>query len=553
MIKAALSAAARRLLSDPQLLRNAGVQASRAICERHLADFVRGAWHVIEPTTPLAWNWHLDVICAYLEAFYSGRITRLIFNVPPGSLKSVLVSVMGPAWKWALSPGARIINITNEIGLATRDSLRMRNVIESDWYKARWGERVQLSSDQKEKLHFENTARGFRQGLGVSANITGKRGNYLLLDDLLDAKKAFSDVACQEVNDAYDQAVSSRLNDPANDAICLIMQRLRTNDLTGHLLGKKSSQWVQVRIPMEWDGAPGYDPVRDLGPEYAHLADPRTTRGECFFPARYTPAVLAEMRENWGEYGWAGQAQQQPSPLTGGILKKSYWRVWPDDKPLPTILHCFASWDTAFSERDLTSSAYSACTVWGVWHDERDITPGSPKGRNKLILLSAWWGRVDFPDLIKRAQEIQKDKLTHASDAHLIERKASGISLIQTLSRKPSLRILGYDPKFDGGGDKITRAYRIQPLLEQGLVWIPNKPWAHDAVQIISEFPSGGPPCADLTDTATQAISYLDRGWWIHHPDDEIATQEPQLSALDDDGDDDDFTGRLGSRRGIYG
>lgn len=517
------------------LVEQLGVIESREACEKSLAEFTRQAWHVIEPGAPLTWNWHLDVLCAYLEAFFSNRLKRLILNVPPGTMKSVLVSVMGPAWKWTMTPGARIINLTNEIGLATRDSLRMRQIVASDWYQARWGHKFKLAKDQGEKLYFANSKQGFRQGLGIGANLTGKRGSFLVLDDPLDAKKAFSDLQCQTVNDTYDQAVSSRLNNPATDGICLIMQRLRTNDLTGHLMAKKATKWTVVRIPMEAEDEPGYDPVRDLGPEYAHLADPRKP-GELLFPQRFTPDVVAALKEDLGEYGVAGQLQQRPSPLSGGILKAGWWRVWPDDKPLPHVLHTFASWDTAYSEKDLEQSAYSACTVWGVWLDEQDCGPANPQGRHKLILLSVWWGRVDFPDLIARAQEIQRTKLNHAHDAHLIERKASGISLIQTLNRRRDLRVLGYDPKRDGGGDKVARAYRVQPLFQAGIIHIPNKPWAHEAVKLISEFPAGGPPCADLTDTVTQAVSYLDMGWWIHHPDDD-ADPMPVIARDDDDDD----------------
>ena len=500
---------------------------SRESCERSLAEFTRQAWHVIEPGTPLVWNWHLDTLCAYLEAFFDSRIKRLILNVPPGSMKSILVSVMGPAWKWAKDPTARMINLTNEIGLATRDSLRMKNVITSDWYKARWGDRVQLSGDQKEKLHFENKRRGFRQGLGITANITGKRGSFLLIDDPADAKKAFSDVIIQSVNDTYDQAVSSRLNDPGNDGICLIMQRLRTNDLTGHLLAKKSTKWTHVRIPMEYDGEPGFDPVADLGPEYAHLADPRHEIGELFFPQRFTPEVVASLKEDLGEYGWAGQAQQRPSPLAGGILKPAQWRIWPDDRPFPAIIHAFASWDTAFTESDLTAAAYSACTVWGVWRDERDITPEHPEGTYKLMLLSAWWGRVAYDELIEKAKEIEAAKLGHAHDAHLIEKRASGISMIQTLRRRTRVRVLSYDPKHDGGGDKIARAYLNQPMLQAGMIWAPNKTWAHEVIRVVGEFPAGDALSKDLTDTLTQAWSYLKKGWWITHPDDRLDQRAP--------------------------
>lgn len=522
----ALTRAVTLALANPQA---AMVELSRLDCEGSLAEFTRQAWPVIEPGTPLTWNWHLDVLCAYLEAFFSGRIRRLILNVPPGSMKSILVSVMGPAWKWATTPEARVINLTNEVGLAKRDSLRMRHVVQSDWYQARWGRRVKLAAEQGEKLHFENTATGFRQGLGMKANITGKRGSFLLIDDPVDAKKAFSDVEIQAANETYDQAVSSRLNDPAHDGICLIMQRLRTNDLTGHLQAKKATTWTVVRIPMEFDGEPGYDPVRDLGPAYAHLVDPRREVGELMFPKRFPAGVVASLKEDLGEYGSAGQLQQRPSPLAGGILKRGDWRVWPDDKPLPKIVHAFASWDTAFSERDLEASAYSACTVWGVWHDEAD----GPEGRHKLLLLSAWWGRVDFPDLIAKTREIEAEKLRHDHDAHLIENKASGISLVQTLRNRTRVRVLRYDPKADGGGDKIARAYNVQPLFKAGLIWAPNKPWAERVIQIIGEFPAGDALCKDLTDTATQAVNYLSRGWWIQHPDDDAP--EPVRLPTDDD------------------
>jgi len=525
--------------------------------EGSLAYFVRAAWPIIEPGTSLSWSWHLDVLCAYIQAFFDGRLTRLILNVPPGSMKSILFSVMGPAWKWAIDPSARMINITNEIGLASRDNRRMRSIIESSWFREYWGSKFALSGDQSEKLLFENTAKGFRQGLGITGSITGKRGNFLLIDDPVDASKAFSDVVIASANQTFDQALSSRLNDPTKDSIGLIMQRLRTNDLTGHLLAKKATRWTHVKIPMEYSGSPGYDPVRDLGPEYAHLIDPRREVGELLFPARFPASVVASLKEDLGEYGAAGQLAQDPSPLIGGILRKAGWRIWPKGKPLPTIVHAFASWDTAFTERDLEGSAYSACTVWGVWYDEG--APATNKegeadiGRHRLLLLSAWWGRVDFPDLITKAREIEADKLNHDQDAHLVEAKASGLSMIQTLRRRHKVRILSYDPKRDGGGDKVARAYGVQDLFRAGMVYAPDKPWAQRVIEVFGEFPDGDALCKDLTDTVTQALTYLRKGWWIHHPDDDMP--QPERSDDDEDLDDDDVVGldRLPQRGRAYG
>ena len=284
---------------------------------------------MLEPTTPMQWNWHLDVLCAYLQyGFFTGLLPRLIFNVPPGSMKSLLFSVFYDAWVWTQDPGHRFIGLANEDTLATRDNLRVRQLVQSEWYQDRWGNKVQTAPDQREKSNFTNQARGFRLALGIKANVTGKRGNTLQIDDPIDAKKAFSDVEIQSVNDAYDQAIATRLSQPNTDKIGIIMQRLRTNDLTGHVLGKKNQRWTLVRIPMRYEGRPSFNAAKDLGPEFAFLKDPRTKKGQLLWPERYSEATVQAMEEDLGDYGTAGQLQQRPSPLAGGIIKKAYWRVW---------------------------------------------------------------------------------------------------------------------------------------------------------------------------------------------------------------------------------
>lgn len=533
-----LQQAVRGALSDPGAARLGLVELSRIECEESLAEFTRQAWHIIEPGTALKWNWHLDVLCAYIEAFFGGRIKRLIMNVPPGSMKSILFSVMGPAWDWARNPSDRILNLTNEIGLATRDNRRMRQIIESDWYQDRWGEKYSLAKDQQEKTLFENTSRGFRQGLGLGGNITGKRGNRLLIDDPVDAKKAFSDTIIVEANDTYDQAVSSRLNDPVEDSIGLIMQRLRQDDLTGHLLKKKARKWVCVRIPMEYEGEPGYDPIADLGPEYAHLADPRKRVGELMFPDRFPRDVVESMKEDLGAYGTAGQLQQRPTPLGGGILKKTWWRKWPKGKALPPAVHIFSSVDSAFSERDRKLAAYSARTTWMVFEDEST-------GKHALLLLSAWWERVGYPDLRTALR-------THCRqtelDCLLIERKASGISLIQDLRRikRPRINVRGFDP---GQLDKTARAHIASPMFESGLVYYPEREWAEQVVDYVAAFPNGAPPSSDITDTVTQAVIYTKRRMWAQPPDE--VRQEEAREEQSEEWDEDNAEQR--SRRSAYG
>lgn len=304
--------------------------AEKKRLESSLAEFVKSAWHVVEPSTPLVWNWHLDTLCGYLEAVYEGRIKRLIVNIPPGTMKSLVVSVFYEAWIWTKDPGYRFLCGSNEGTLATRDSLRMRQIIESDWYKDRWGEKVALSKDQAEKTLFTNTARGHRESQGIFGKVTGKRGDMLVFDDPHDAKQTESDVTRQAVLDAYDSAWSSRRNDLMNSPIILVMQRVHHRDLVDHLM-KKDQGWVRLAIPMRYDPEVTFDAGKDIGrPE---LNDPRNVEGELLFPEKFPEQAVKDLEIDLGPYGAAGQLGQRPSPKGGGEFQRQ-WLCYYRQKPI---------------------------------------------------------------------------------------------------------------------------------------------------------------------------------------------------------------------------
>ncbi len=485
-------------------------KAEKILCEKSLAQFVRSSWHIIEPSTELIWNWHLDTICGYLMAFHKNELPdrRLIINIPPGSLKSILVSVMYPAWCWIHHPEERFLTITNEQGLAIRDALRMKQIITSEWFQEKWP--LALQADQNEKTLYANEKRGFRQSQGITASNTGKRGSCMIVDDPVDAAQSYSDVIRQGVNDTWDRSLSSRLNDLKKSGILLIMQRVHEKDLAGHLQKKVQSKWTVLSIPMRYESSPSFDAGKDIGkPE---LNDPRKKKGELLFPEKFPERQVKSLEEDLGEYGVSSQLQQRPTPAGGGIIKKYWWRIWESGKPLPVCDHVFLSWDTAFSEADMKNSAYSACTRWGVfWHEQ--------KQRYCLMVLGKWVGRVGYDELRKIAQDFDKE---FQPDAHLIEKKATGISLIQDLKRALSCRVRSYSPR----EDKISRAHSVSPMFESGQIYAPYKKWVQNAdsdgiIDLVASFPHGAAPAPDITDTVTQACLYLRSGWWVSHPDDE--------------------------------
>jgi len=157
------------------------LQAEKA--SRNLYEFVRQAWHVLEPNTAFVDGMHMRAICEHLQAVTAGRIRDLIINVPPGHAKSLLTSVFWPAWVWTRHPETRWLFASYAASLSVRDSLRCRRLIESEWYQRRWGNRFQLCGDQNQKHRFENDRTGYRLATSVGGAATGERADIVVVDD----------------------------------------------------------------------------------------------------------------------------------------------------------------------------------------------------------------------------------------------------------------------------------------------------------------------------------------------------------------------------------
>lgn len=452
--------------------------------------FFTECWPLVQGGRHLVWNWHMDVIGEYLKAFRDREIRRLIINVPPRTTKSLSFSVVYPAWVWTKEPWHQFLSISNEEDLAVRDAVATRLIIVSEWYQSLWGHEVQIASDQNTKDHYKNTKNGHRLAEGLHSKITGKGGDTILIDDPHDSDKVLSDLVRQSDLDAYDHKVTSRMNDRSKSGIAIIMQRQHGKDLTGHILSKQDQHWETLILPMEYDG-PRYVPIN------AKAADPRTEKGELLDPVRVPESEVKILKEDLGNRA-TGQLQQRPSEEGGNILKREEWRKWPDEKPLPLCEHLMQSYDTAFTEKDYERASYSARTTWGIFYNEET-------GRHEILLVEAWRDRVAYPDLRKKAKE---DFVEMRPDRIIVEKKASGQSLIQDL-RRSKLPVSVYTPD----RDKITRASVSSAMLTAGRVWYPARKWAKAVIDECAGFPNE--PHDDFVDTCTMAWLWLLRGWWV--------------------------------------
>lgn len=447
--------------------------------KRSLAEFIRQAWHVVEPMTDLAWNWHIDAIAEHLEAVTDGRIKRLLINIPPGHMKSLIVSVFWPAWIWTRSPGWRALFGSYALDLAIRDSIRCRDVLQSEWYQDSFRPAWTFKGDQNVKSHFENSMHGFRFSLSVGSQATGWRGDCVVVDDPLNVKEQWSEPARLEAIRWWDKTMSSRLNNPREGSRVIIMQRLHEEDLGGHVLSKRVGEYVHLCLPSEFEAARRCE--TRIGWE-----DPRQEEGELLFPELFPSDVIDEVKEDLGSGDYAGQHQQRPAPAEGIIIKRPWIRYY---TVLPTRFdQIIQSWDCSF--KDLKTSSYVAGTTWGQIGAD-------------CYLLDRVHEQLDLPGTMKAVQDMTARH--PLCGAKLVEDKANGPAVVQMLrGRIPGM--IEVSPE----GGKIARAFAVQPVFEAGNVLLPHPsiaPWVEEYVHNLTSFPAA--KTDDDVDSTSQALTWL--------------------------------------------
>lgn len=517
-----------------------GYYDEQGVRQGGLIAFVRYFWHVLEPETRFVDGWVLWAMCEHLEAVTAGKITRLLVNVPPGFMKSLLTDVFWPAWEWGPMNMAhlRYVAFAYAASLTERDNGRFRDLVTDPSYQVLYAARVRVVKKGDTKV--SNQHRGWKFASSVSGVGTGERGDRVILDDPHNVKEAESETVRQETVRWFRESMSSRLNDLERGAIVIIMQRVHEDDVSGAILSL-GLEYVHLCVPMEYDFARQTDergePIKTAidwsDPRYDD-ADPNEDDGEAAWEERFPPAVIARTKTEIGPYAWAGQYQQTPTPRGGGIFQRLWWQLWEaTDGKFPVFDYLIASLDSAFTEKEENDP--SALTIWGIFRTQDD--------KSRIMLVQAWRKHLAFSAAraLLDPQDHEhmsfggtpRDPLTRTKwqrwrrrtqehwglmewtvdtcnrfkvDKLLIEAKASGISAAQELRNRFGNQMWSVQ-LCPVKGDKVARALACQPTFSQGMIYAPARDWAEMTIDEMAVFPKG--KYKDLTDSTTQAIKYL--------------------------------------------
>jgi predicted phage terminase large subunit-like protein len=454
-----------------------------AILRQDFLSFTHRAFLLVSPGYEFQSNWHLEAIAHQLQRLGDGETTRLIVTVPPRSLKSITISVAWVAWMLGHNPKLWFVCVSYSADLALKHARDCRAIMQSDWYRRIFPGTI-LSRERNAEGDFQTTRRGGRLSTGVGGTLTGRGGDFIVIDDPIKPEEAMSELTRTGVIDWFSNTLLSRLNDKQRGAIGLVMQRLHEGDLAGHLLEKGG--WEHANLPAIAE----IDEDIPLGQGRIH----RRRVGDVLHAAREPLAKLEEMRATMGSAVFSAQYQQAPVPAAGAMIERAWltrrYKQKPEKQPGDRVTQ---SWDCA--SKDGLQNDYSVCIT-------------ALERKREVYILDVYRAQVDFPKLHKKAIGLAR---LHGANAILIEDTAGGTPLLQHL-RKDQPQGVPRPIARRPDGDKQSRMWGECSRIEAGDLILPeDAPWLADFEREILGFPNARHD--DQVDALSQLLNWSSR--WI--------------------------------------
>jgi len=441
-------------------------------------SFLIKSFQTLSPNSQFIDNWHLDLMCKYLEGCAAGKNKRMLINIPPRSLKSTIISVAWPAWILGNSPEKRIIVASYSMNLSIKLSEDTRVLMNSNWYKKLFPKtKIRAGSNKKDK--FITTKGGFRMATSIDATLTGEGADVLIVDDPQTPTKSYSMRDRKKVIKWFDQTFMTRLNNKREGIVLVVMQRLHGDDLSGHILKKKI--YTHLCLSSINNNAEVYKCEEFLYER--NINEPLNLGFESI-------DEINKLKNDIGSYAFSAQYLQSPLAADSAVINMNWFGRY-DTLP--------QGFDSIVQSLDLAvktneNADYSVITTWGILG-------------NIYYLIDCFRDKLEYQDI----KAVTKKLINiYNPDIVLIEDKALGQPLVQEFSNKEKVCVKAINPT----KNKFARLMQIVCLIEQGRVFLPNAAsWSYYFEHELSNFPNAEND--DCVDSMTQFLN-----WVVSHDND---------------------------------
>lgn len=462
--------------------------------EASLLDYTRLMWPILEPGRKMVEGRALRMLCEALEAVEAGHIKKLLINVPPGFMKSMLLDVMFPTWVWGPRnrPDRRFCAWAYGEEITIRDNVKKRDVVTHPIYRELWGDRFHLSGDQNEKKFIKNDRTGFWFAAGIHGGGTGHRGDFCFIDDPHKVKEAESETKRHDANLFVAETYPSRKNDDTC-AFVTIMQRIHEADVSGTMIAEDLG-YEHLCLPMEYE------------PEHPHLwkgfdfpgaseemreGDWRTKDGELAWEERFgreeVEDLKKQLRSVGGDYAVSGQLQQRPTPRDGGMFQAKDFQIVDE---APKLVRKVRGWDLAATKKK--KSPRTAGVLIGIGADKRIYILDCEADQTNDLEMERMLQRVAEDDPPGTVQDLPQDP------------GQAGKTQVAALKRL----LHGHDVKSSvESGEKSDRARPLAAQVQGGNVYLVRGAWNGPFVREAGLFPRG--TFKDRIDAASRAYARL--------------------------------------------
>jgi predicted phage terminase large subunit-like protein len=475
------------------------LEVQRELNNRSLYQFLVYFWPTVSSHTFIT-NWHLEYACRELEEvaeLVGKRLPRkhdLVVNVAPGSSKTILFSIMFPAWCWTKWPWMKFICASYSGALSLESAEYCRELIRSDKFCRMYPD-ITIKEDKDTKSNYRIVKKTFgtigqrtieepgggRYSTSVGGTLTGFHGDILVVDDPLNPSQAASDIELANANRWMEQTLSTRKTDKAITPTILVMQRLHSLDPTGNMLTKLKDNVRHLCFPGE---------IRNFREFVSPPEAVEFYKDDLFDPVRMPWSVLKDLEADLGQYGYAGQIGQNPVPPGGGMFKVDNITIV-DYPPLPNnVVHTVRYWDKAATRGagDYTVGARMSSLTSGKW-----VIEDVKRGR---------WASAEREEVIKATAEADGQKVVQ-----WLEQEAGSGG--KESSEATIRNLAGYVVRSERPtGDKIFRAdpFSVQ-VNSQNVMMVRSTAWNNDLMNELRLFPLGLHD--DIVDSLSGAFSKL--------------------------------------------